>query len=219
MYKAYDEKQGIDVAWSKINAADNHLTDDQAQSIVAEMSKGLGIDHPNIIRCYLCYQDHGTINLITEYFTSGNLRDYRQRHKHLGTRAVKKWARQILLGLAYLHSRQPAMVHGDLRCDKLYVNGHTGEIKIGDLGLATLLSRRYPDVVIGGGMSSQAPTTTTPNGAANGVVVQHPATELSVPSDVFCFGLVMLELMSLRKLDAGHCGNHKVYYYALYSTS
>jgi WNK lysine deficient protein kinase len=36
----------------------------------------------------------------------------------------------------------PPVVHGDLRCDKIYVNGHSGEIKIGDLGLATLMPLR-----------------------------------------------------------------------------
>ena len=58
-------------------------------------------------------------------------------------KAVRKWARQILLGLDYLHNKEPPVVHGDLRCDKIYINGHSGEIKIGDLGLATLQSRRF----------------------------------------------------------------------------
>ena len=58
-------------------------------------------------------------------------------------KAVRKWARQILLGLDYLHSKEPPIVHGDLRCDKIYINGHSGEIKIGDLGLATLQARRF----------------------------------------------------------------------------
>jgi serine/threonine protein kinase len=41
--------------------------------------------------------------------------------------AVKRMARQILKGLEYLHSMNPPVVHGDLRCDKIYVNGHSGE--------------------------------------------------------------------------------------------
>lgn len=53
--------------------------------------------------------------MVTEYFTSGNLRDYRMRHKSLDIKAVKKWARQIMQGLAYLHNREPPVVHGDLR--------------------------------------------------------------------------------------------------------
>jgi serine/threonine protein kinase len=42
-------------------------------------------------------------------------REYRQRHKSLDIKAVKKWGRQILQGLAYLHNRDPPVVHGDLR--------------------------------------------------------------------------------------------------------
>jgi serine/threonine protein kinase len=54
-------------------------------------------------------------------------------------------ARQILKGLEYLHAMNPPVVHGDLRCDKIYVNGHSGEIKIGDLGLATLIPLRWEE--------------------------------------------------------------------------
>jgi serine/threonine protein kinase len=36
-------------------------------------------------------------------------------------------ARQILKGLEYLHAMSPPVVHGDLRCDKIYVNGHSGK--------------------------------------------------------------------------------------------
>lgn len=67
------------------------------EAIVAEMSIGLEQEHSSIIHCYRCWLDRRShcINLITEFFTSGNLRDYRQRHKHLELKAVKKWARQV----------------------------------------------------------------------------------------------------------------------------
>ena len=55
---------------------------------------------------------------------------------------------QVLLGLNYLHSKEPPIIHGDLRCDKIYINGHSGEIKIGDLGLATLLPMRFAPGVL-----------------------------------------------------------------------
>ena len=68
-----------------------------------------------------CWHDteHKCINLITEFFTSGNLREYRQKHRHLELKAVRKWARQILSGLDYLHLKDPPVIHGDLRCDKV----------------------------------------------------------------------------------------------------
>jgi len=60
------------------------------------------------------------------------------------------------MGLGYLHSKAPPIIHGDLRCDKIYINGHSGEIKIGDLGLATLLPRRFePGVLPDNGKTNQ----------------------------------------------------------------
>lgn len=85
IYKAFDTQIGIDVAWSKIAAEPHHLSDEQLQQIVAEMTKGLDLEHPNIIKCFECWKDQQRhcINLITELFTSGNLRQYRNLHKHL----------------------------------------------------------------------------------------------------------------------------------------
>lgn len=52
---------------------------------------------------------------------------------------MKNWACQILSGLKYLHSNNPPIIHRDLKCDNIFVNGHMGQLKIGDLGLATIL--------------------------------------------------------------------------------
>jgi serine/threonine protein kinase len=35
------------------------------------------------------------------------------------------------------HAHDPPIVHRDLKCDNIFVNGSTGIVKIGDLGLAT----------------------------------------------------------------------------------
>ena len=64
---------------------------------------------------------------------------YRKKHTHVDLRALKKWSRQILEGLLYLHSHDPPVIHRDLKCDNIFVNGNHGEVKIGDLGLAAIL--------------------------------------------------------------------------------
>ncbi len=51
---------------------------------------------------------------------------------------LKRWAWQILQGLVYLHGHNPPIIHRDLKCDNIFVNGTSGVIKIGDLGLVTL---------------------------------------------------------------------------------
>ncbi len=51
-------------------------------------------------------------------------------------KVLRSWCRQILKGLHYLHTRKPPIVHRDIKCDNIFINGTTGEVKIGDLGLA-----------------------------------------------------------------------------------
>lgn len=68
---------------------------------------------------------------------------YRLKHKRVNIRAVKHWCRQILKGLLYLHSHDPPVIHRDLKCDNIFVNGNQGEVKIGDLGLAAILRKSY----------------------------------------------------------------------------
>ena len=147
----------MDVAWSKILADDNDLTLEQMNKVRDELANGLHLDHPHVIKMYRCWSDdeHRCINSVTEFFTSGNLRDYSQKHKKtLDIKAVKKWGRQILQGLAFLHQQDPPIVHGDLRTDKIYINGYNGEIKIGDRRKVVSLEARTIDLRIGAGAGS-----------------------------------------------------------------
>jgi WNK lysine deficient protein kinase len=50
----------------------------------------------------------------------------------------------------YLHGHTPPIIHRDLKCDNIFINGSEGVVKIGDLGLATLLrTRTAPQSVLG----------------------------------------------------------------------
>ncbi|KAF2609623.1 hypothetical protein F2Q70_00011214 [Brassica cretica] len=125
-----------------------------------------------------------TINLITEVFTSGNLRQYRKKHKCVDLRALKKWSRQILEGLVYLHSHDPPVIHRDLKCDNILINGNQGEVKIGDLGLAAILHRaRSAHSVIG-----------TPEFMAPELYEE----DYNVLVDIYAFGMCLLELVTFE---------------------
>lgn len=62
------------------------------------------------------------------------------KHKNLDVNVIKRWGKQILQGLLYLHGHPFPIIHRDLKCDNIFINGTTGQVKIGDLGLATLQS-------------------------------------------------------------------------------
>ncbi|KAL8114821.1 hypothetical protein AgCh_021608 [Apium graveolens] len=123
------------------------------------------------------------INFVTEMFTSGTLREYRHKHKKVNMRAVKNWCRQILKGLLYLHSHNPPVIHRDLKCDNIFVNGNQGEVKIGDLGLAAVLQN-----------SEEAHCVGTPEFMAP-EVYQEGYNELV---DIYSFGMCILEMVTFE---------------------
>ncbi|KAI3989848.1 hypothetical protein MKX01_040818 [Papaver californicum] len=75
--------------------------------------------------------------------------DDKRTHKKVDKKAVKGWAKQILLGLDYLHSHSPPIIHRDVKCDNIFINGNHGEVKIGDLGLATIMEQASLHSVLG----------------------------------------------------------------------
>ncbi|KAE8655907.1 putative serine/threonine-protein kinase WNK7 [Hibiscus syriacus] len=143
VYKAFDEANGIEVAWSQVRIDEVIQKPEDLERLYSEVHLLKSLKHSNIVRFFNSWIDDKkkTVNIITELFTSGSLRQYRKKHKKVDMKAVKSWARQILAGLVYLHSHDPPIIHRDLKCDNVFINSNQGEVKIGDLGLATVLKQ------------------------------------------------------------------------------
>ena len=62
---------------------------------------------------------------------------YINKAKRVKRKVIKKWCRQVLDGLAFLHKSR--IIHRDLKCENIFINGNNAEIKIGDLGLSTMM--------------------------------------------------------------------------------
>ncbi len=50
-------------------------------------------------------------------------------------KVLKKWLTQILEGLQHLHTMDPPRVHGDMRCDNIYIDAETGNVRLGNFSL------------------------------------------------------------------------------------
>ncbi|KAF7843970.1 putative serine/threonine-protein kinase WNK10 isoform X1 [Senna tora] len=185
VYRGFDEVDGIEVAWNQIKIDDILRSAEDKSKLYSEVHLLKSLKHENIIKFYNSWIDdkEKTINMITELFTSGNLRQYRKKHKYVDIKAIKNWARQILRGLVYLHGHKPPIIHRDLKCDNIFVNGNQGEAKIGDLGLAIVMKRPTAQSVIG-----------TPEFMAPELYEE----EYNELVDVYSFGMCILEMVTLE---------------------
>jgi len=147
------------------------------------------LDHPNVIKCFGGWRNAATgeINFITELFTSGSLREYMKKHQDMDiVYSVKRWGHDILSGLQYLHLHNPPIIHRDLKCDNVFVNGHTGQVKIADLGVATIrdLQKNSGKMTVIGTPEFMAPELYDEN--------------YDQQVDIYAFGMVLLEITTGR---------------------
>ncbi|MCO5552905.1 hypothetical protein L7F22_006424 [Adiantum nelumboides] len=186
VYKAFDEVDGIEVAWNQVKIHDLLQSPEELERLYSEVNLLKSLKHKNIIKFYTSWVDakNKNVNFITEVFNSGTLRQYRKKHKHVDIRAVKNWARQILRGLLYLHSHDPPIIHRDLKCDNVFVNGNNGEVKIGDLGLATILRQAHAAHSVIGTPEFMAPE-----------LYEEEYNELV---DIYSFGMCLLEIVTFE---------------------
>ncbi|OQR77551.1 hypothetical protein BIW11_07017 [Tropilaelaps mercedesae] len=198
VYKGLDISTGVAVAWCELQ---ERLSRAERQRFKEEAEMLKGLQHPNIVRFFDSWEDTTSnkrkiVVLITELMTSGTLKTYLRRFKKINIKVLKSWCRQILKGLLFLHSRQPPIIHRDLKCDNIFITGTTGSVKIGDLGLATLKNRSFAKSVIG-----------TPEFMAPEMYEEHYDEAV----DVYAFGMCMLEMATSEYPYAECSGPAQIY--------
>ncbi|MBN3301502.1 WNK3 kinase, partial [Amia calva] len=193
VYKGLDTVTLVEVAWCELQ--DRKLTRAEQQRFKEEAEMLKGLQHPNIVRFYDSWESvlrgKKCIVLVTELMTSGTLKTYLKRFKVMKPKVLRSWCRQILKGLHFLHTRTPPIIHRDLKCDNIFITGPTGSVKIGDLGLATLMRTSFAKSVIG-----------TPEFMAPEMYDERYDESV----DVYAFGMCMLE-MATSEYPYSECQN------------
>jgi WNK lysine deficient protein kinase len=185
VYLAYDTDTGREVAW---NAVIVNITDENSiKKIKAEIEILKPLKHPNIISFIFCFfnDTKNEIVFITELFSGGSLSKYLLEFKYPRLRLVKLWCQEILKGLKYLHEYKPPIIHRDIKCDNIFINKNTGEVKIGDLGLSIILKdTEYAEQFCG--------------------TIEYCSPEVyqkkyGVKCDIYSFGMSMIEMITGEK--------------------
>uniref|UniRef100_A0A3Q3B1F1 Protein kinase domain-containing protein n=1 Tax=Kryptolebias marmoratus TaxID=37003 RepID=A0A3Q3B1F1_KRYMA len=193
VYRGLDTETTVEVAWCELQTHCLSRAERQRFSEEVEMLKVL--QHPNIVRFFDSWKSTPkgpkSIILVTELMTSGTLKMYVRRFRPMKLKLLQRWSLQILKGLHFLHSRSPPILHRDLKCDNIFINGPTASVKIGDLGLATLKKASFAKSVIG-----------TPEFMAPEMYEE----KYDEAVDVYAFGMCMLE-MATSEYPYSECQN------------
>ena len=138
VFKGYDEEEGNEIAWCQVVM--DRVSESEKRAIAQEVELLKNVQHKHILAFIDCFELESPskpIVFITEYMSSGTLKQYINKAKRVKRKVIKKWCRQMLDGLAFLHKSR--IIHRDLKCENIFINGNNAEIKIGDLGLSTMM--------------------------------------------------------------------------------
>ncbi|KAI8918721.1 kinase-like domain-containing protein, partial [Entophlyctis helioformis] len=200
VFKAFDQDEGVEVAWNQLRL--DHLSKKDVQRVFFEIQLLEGLRNDNIINFFHSWVVKGPngkdrIYFITELMTSGTLKSYSRKTKgQIRPKILRNWARQILSGLLYLHTRDPPIIHRDLKSENIFINGNNGQAKIGDLGLAAVKRREHLSSVLG-----------TPEFMAPELYDEKYDEKV----DVYAFGMVLLEIVS-KEYPYSECTNQAQIY-------
>mmetsp|Transcript_3436 Transcript_3436/g.13069 ORF Transcript_3436/g.13069 Transcript_3436/m.13069 type:complete len:1013 (-) Transcript_3436:1305-4343(-) len=183
VYKAYDAEEGREVAWNQVKLS--NVKKQSREKILSEIAILEQLHHDRIMSIYDSWEseDGKCLVFITEIMSSGTLKDFLNKAKKIKMRNVKKWCTQILQGLHYLHKTDPhPIIHRDLKCDNIFMNGNRSEVKIGDLGLSiSMKDKKFAVSVIG-----------TPEFMAPELYDEHYTEKV----DIYAFGMCVLEMVT-----------------------
>jgi len=140
------------------------------------------LHHENIVPL-LGITLHPSFGLISPWYEYGNVARYLKRHPEANRTMLTQ---DIALGVSYLHSQSPPVIHGDLKPDNVLI-GPTGRAKISDFGL----SAAFEDLQLFTTVSLYA-------GSARYMApeVVEGTAHKSCSSNVYSFGTVAFEIVT-----------------------
>ena len=146
------------------------------------------IRHPNIVQFLgVCFQQGVRAPILVMEFLPTNLTSSIEQHGILPKEISYSILHDVALGLYYLHSQTPAIIHRDLSSNNMLLTTNM-TAKISDLGVARILNLTALQV------SRLTGTPGTPAYMLPEVMVANPRYDTCV--DEFSYGILMIHMFS-----------------------
>jgi len=103
VYRGVDTETGREIAWNVVNL--RRLSKIDRIRIKSEIDLIKKLQHQNIIHFISAWinKEKEQVVFITEIITGGSLRKYVKKIKNIKLKVIKRWCREVLDGLVYLH--------------------------------------------------------------------------------------------------------------------
>jgi len=225
-YLAMDTEEGVEVVWNEVMFSERKSWKSKEEVFKRIFENLTQLDHPNIVKFHKYWVDLKDVNprliFIAEYTTSGSLRQFLAKTKAniKSLKGWKRWCKQILSALSYLHGCDPPIVHGNLNCDTIFIQ-HNGLMKIGTVAPDAInnyvktykhhrrnmhfIAPEYDGESLFSALSSEGynkggDKLNTPNqknkwNRTEGVTSGRP---VNCAADIYSFGIVSLEMTNLQ---------------------
>lgn len=172
--------------------SDNH-NNAKKKSMIDALKREIGLlrdlQHPNIVQYLGCSQSTEHLNIFLEYVPGGSLSTMLANYGALREPLVRKFVRQIITGLAYLHQRE--IIHRDIKGANILVD-NLGSIKISDFGISKKIEAT--NILGAAGSNKNRPSL---QGSvfwmAPEVVKQ---TSYTLKADIWSLGCLVVEMMT-----------------------
>ena len=144
------------------------------------------LNHKYIVKYYDSFESNNSLFIVMEYCENGDLNSFllkmQKKTPHINENSIWKFFLQMLIGLAYIHSKK--ILHRDLKAMNIFLSKNN-ECKIGDLGVAKILQNTmHAHTFIG-----------TPFYLSPEILEGKPYNE---KSDVWALGCILYELCTFK---------------------
>jgi len=132
----------VAVKMFKENYEEFYLRNNQIAEVAQEMSCSFLIPHPNLMRCYGFYSGKSKksvmqTGIVMEYMSEGDLASQLKKNPNWGKGQRLLIAKEIALGMHFLHHMHPTIFHRDLKSDNVLLTKDEKQVlhaKIGEFG-------------------------------------------------------------------------------------